>query len=96
MKPNFIDITAKIIAEIRTKTYIDKIDAEAIKEILQDSLNEYYDELQKYYDAGYDAAYDEGHSDGYDGGYDDGYTAGKSILEGDVDSAYVDGYDWLR
>ena len=54
MKSDFMVKTAKIIAEIRTRTYIDKIDEEFIKEILQDALNEYYDE-----------GYDDGYSEGY-------------------------------
>ena len=80
MKPNFMNKTVKIIAEIRTKTCIDDVDAEVLEAILQDSLNEYYDELQKYYDAGYDAAYDEGYSLGYDEGYSEGYDEGRSAV----------------
>ena len=34
MKPNFMDSTAKIIAEVRTRTCIDKIDTEVLADIL--------------------------------------------------------------
>ena len=62
MKSDFMELTAKIIAEIRTteirnKTYIDKIDVEFIKDILQDELKECYDE-------GYALGYSEGRSEG--------------------------------
>ena len=67
MKPNFMDITTKIITEVRTRTCIDKLDTEVIEtevleEILQDALNEYYDD-------GYANGYSEGHSEGYSEGY---------------------------
>ena len=84
MKPDFIDRTAKIIAEVRTRICIDKIDARFIEAILQDALEEGYDE-------GYDVGYSEGYDDGYEGGYDEGSAAGKSSLEVDVDSAYDEG-----
>ena len=71
MKPNFKSRTAKIIAEIRTRACIDDVDAEVIKDILKDELNEYYDELKEYYDALHEC---------YDDGYDDGYAAGKSAV----------------
>ena len=67
MKPNFMDITTKIIAEVRTRTCIDKIDVEVLEvldEILQENLVEYYNE-----------AYTYGHTIGYDDGYDDGKNA---------------------
>ena len=89
----------KIIAEIRTSTSIclDDVDAEALKNILQESLNEHYDELAEYYEeecyiaisSARSKAYDDGHSDGYADGYDVGYDDGRS---GDC----VDGYEWLR
>ena len=81
MKPDFMDITAKIIADIRTSTCIDAADAEVIEKILQDALIEYHSEVFTY-----------GHGIGYDDGHSDGYAAGKSILEGDVDIAYDKGY----
>ena len=64
------DFIAKIMAEIRTKTCIDKIDVEVLEvldEILQENLVEYYNE-----------AYTYGHTIGYDKGYDDGYDDGKN------------------
>ena len=74
--------TAKIITEIRNKTFIDDVDAEVIEAILKDALNEYYDELNEYYEEEYynaissvrSKAYDAGHSDGYDDGYENGYA----------------------
>ena len=45
MKPDFMDMTAKIMAEICARTCIDKSDTKFIEEILQDALNEYCDEL---------------------------------------------------
>ena len=79
MKTVFTDRTANIIAEIRTKTCIDKIDEEVIFEILQA-------EFKNYYNAGYDAGYNElcwesyadGKSNAYDEGYDEGYYQGYS------------------
>ena len=53
--------TAKIIAEMRTRTYIDKFDTKVIEDILNATLKEYYDELNEYYDAGYDDGYAAGH-----------------------------------
>ena len=42
MKPDFMDMTAKIMAEIRARTCIDKSDTKFIEEILQDALEEGY------------------------------------------------------
>ena len=70
MKPNFMDRAEKLMAEIRTISFIDKFDTKFIEDILKDELYVYYAELHRYYD---DA-------------YDEGYAAGKSSLEGDVDS----------
>ena len=64
--PNFKSRTAKIMEEVRTRTYIDKIDTEIIVDILQDALEEYYHN-------DYNDGYYEGRSDGYALGYDDGY-----------------------
>ena len=78
MKPNFSNKLQKIIAEIRTKTCIDEIDAEVIKDILQDTLNEYHRMLDEYYANAIittrNSAYDDGHSDGYADGYESGYA----------------------
>ena len=78
MKPDFMDRTAKIIEEIRTRACIDKIDTEVIEEILKDEFIKYHNELFTY-----------AHNIGYDDGYDDGC---KSCLNEDVDSAYDEGY----
>ena len=84
MTPKFVGKTAKIIAEIRNRTCIDDVDAQIMEEILQDALNEYYMELDGYYEEEYyiaissarSKAYDDGHSDGYADGYADGYDIG--------------------
>ena len=86
MKHDFMDRAAKIIEQVLLRTCIDKIDAEAIEEILQDALNEYHDELNEYYEeecyiaisSARNKAYDDGHSDGYADGYDVGYDDGYS------------------
>ena len=86
--PNFMVSAAKIIAEIRNQTCIEDVDAEAIKAILQNALNEYYDELNEYYEEEYcnaissarNSAYDDGYDDGYDIGYDNGYSDGHSAV----------------
>ena len=101
MKPDFMVRSAKIIAEIRTRTCIDTIDTEVLEEILQYELNEYYyelnecydDKLNECYDEGYDEGYsegkyhgyDEGKYDGYDEGYSDGHYKGKS-----------EGINWIK
>ena len=68
MTPKFMSHIAKIIAEIRTKTYMDAVDAEVIEKILQDELNRAYDD-------GFDDGYDVGYGIGYDVGYDAGHSA---------------------
>ena len=83
--PNFMGKTANIIAEIRTKTCIEDVDAEVIKDILQAALNEHYRMLDEYYAEEYynalntarNRAYDDGFDDGYDVGYDVGYNIAK-------------------
>ena len=82
--PDFMDRTAKIIAEVSAKACVDKIDTEVIEAILQASLNEYCTMVNGYYKEAYytaissarHRAYDAGHSDGYSLGYDDGYSLG--------------------
>ena len=84
MTPDFMGRIAKIVKEVRARTCIDKIDAEVIEEILQDSLNEYCTLLNGYYEEEYyiaissarSKAYDDGHSDGYADGYDVGHEDG--------------------
>ena len=58
MKPDFMSRTAKIIAELRNRTCIED-DAEFIKEILQEELVEYHNEV---FTAGYDVGYDAGYN----------------------------------
>ncbi|NOS39019.1 hypothetical protein, partial [Staphylococcus aureus] len=63
MKHDFMDRTAKIIAEVRTRTCIDKLDTEVLEEILQEELIEYYNEVLTYarsLEEAVDSAYDEG------------------------------------
>ena len=82
VKPDFKAAIANIIAELRTVTCIDDVDAEVIKEILQDELTEQYRMLDGYYEEEYynaisrarNSAYDDGFDDGYDVGYDNGYS----------------------
>ena len=69
--PDFMGSTAKIIAEISTRTSIDDVDVEVLKGILQ----EYYEEELS---SARSKAYDDGHSDGYEYGYDIGYADGRS------------------
>ena len=72
MKSDFMVKTAKIIAEVRTRTCIDKIDTEVMEAILEECYIA-IDQIQH-------RAYDEGHSDGYSLGYDDGYLDGQSAV----------------
>ena len=87
MKPDFKVTIANIIARLHTSTCMD-VDAEVIKELLQDELNaycmmidEYY--MEEYHNALYRArnsAYDAGFDDGYDVGYDNGRSDGHSAV----------------
>ena len=94
MKPDFMGRTARILAELRNRTCIDD-DAEVLKEILQDELKEYYDELNGYYEEkccieisrARNSAYYDGHSDGYSLGYDDGYEEGYEVGHSESHSA---------
>ena len=76
--PDFMGRAANIIAEIRIRACIDKIDTEVIEDILKDELIKYHNEVFTY-----------GHSIGYD----DGYADGKSSLAEAVDSAHEEGYE---
>ena len=79
----FTDRIAKIITEIRTRTCIDGIDAEALFEILQDELSEYHNEVFTY-----------GHTTGYDDGYERGYERGGNAMVGELQhQSWTDGYD---
>ena len=64
---DFLESTANIMAEIRTRACIDDVDAEAIEQILKDEIF-----------SARSIAYDDGHSDGYADGYDIGYDDGRS------------------
>ena len=100
MKPDFMDRTAKIIAEVRTRTCIDKLDTEVLEvleEILQDELIKYHNEVLTYarsLEEAVDSAYDEGHSDGYDDGeamgYNYGYADGREsgLEDGRAEAEY--------
>ena len=72
MKPDYMDRTAKIIAEVRTRTCIDKTDTEVLEDILQYELNAYCRELSDYYHDGYGDGYDEGYALGYSEGHSEG------------------------
>ena len=73
---DFIDRAAKIIAEIRNRTSIDKIDTSVLEDILQDELIKYHNEVFTY---GHSIGYDDGHSDGYYEGYDAGQSDGYAL-----------------
>ena len=57
----------RLIAEIRTLTGINGVNAAALEELLKDALHECYI-------AGYDAGYDAGFNPGYDAGYYVGHS----------------------
>ena len=65
-------IIAKIIADVRARACIDE-DAEIIKEILQESLNAYFEELNDYFEEEYSNAIASVRSKAYDEGYELGY-----------------------
>ena len=78
MKFDFMEITAKVIAEVRTRTCIDDVDAEVLEELLKDELIKYRNEVFTY---------------GHNIGYDDGHAAGhKAGLDDAADNAYDEGY----
>ena len=81
MKSDFMVKTAKIIAEIRTRTCIDGIDAEALFEILQDELIKYRNEVFTY---GHSIGYDNGYIAGNEAGYAAGYKRGVNDTIGEV------------
>ena len=86
MKPDFMAITAKVIAEVRNSTCIDDADVEILEGLLKDELNGYYKRIDDYYEEEYynaissarNSAYDNGYADGYNEGYDEGYDEGRS------------------
>ena len=84
MAPKFMDRAKNIVEEVLLRACIDGVDAEVIEELILNALNEYYDELNEYYEEEYynevsrarNASYDAG----YDDGYDDGYTKSHSAV----------------
>ena len=78
MKPDFKDITAKIIAEVHIRTCIDKIDTEVLEDILQDELFEYHNEVLTY---GRNIGYEDGYEEGYSLGYDEGHSGVKTLIK---------------
>ena len=81
MKPEFMDRIAKIIAEVRTRTYMDKIDTEVLEELLKDELIEYHNEVFTYgHNTGYDDGYSDGYYEGHSNGYEDGYSESHSAV----------------
>lgn len=81
MKPDFMNRDSKIIEEVRTRTCVDKIDTEALFEILQKELIKYRKELLTY---GHSIGYNEGFDDGYAAGYAAGYKRGVNDTIGEV------------
>ena len=72
--PKFERKIEKILAEIRTRTYIDEMAAEVIKAVMQDALDEECRMLNCYY---WEEYYNELYS-ARSSAYDEGYTAGQS------------------
>ena len=81
--PSFMVRNAKIIAEIRTRLFIDGAEAEVIADIFKEQLNEECMILDGYYKKEYfnalnrarSKAYDDGYKVGYEVGYDKGRSA---------------------
>ena len=74
MQPDFMNVIAKIIADVHDRTCIDNVDTEVLEEILQGALKAYDDEQKEYYfDDGYELGYSEGYENGFSDGYSDGY-----------------------
>ena len=78
MPPQFRDRAAKIMVDVRNRTCIDDVDAEVIRKILQDELEEECRMLDCYYWEEYYNELDSARNAGYDDGYDDGYTKSHS------------------
>ena len=69
----------RLIAEIRTITGINAVDAVAIEELLAEEYHNALDSARDIaygagFTAGYDAGYDVGRFEGYNAGYDAGYA----------------------
>ena len=98
MKFDFSVSTAKIIAEVRNRTCIDKIEAEVLEDILNDALIKYHNEVFTY---GHSIGYDDGYVAGDDAGYDAGYTDGRAYgyTEGHSDgfsAGYSEGHSEVK
>ena len=78
--PKFERKIEKILAKIRTRTYIDEMAAEVIKAVIQDELDEECRMLNCYY---WEEYYNELYS-ARSSAYDEGYTAGQSAGLSDV------------
>ena len=96
--PDFIGRIAKIVEEVSARAYVEEIDTEGIKEILQEELKECYAELKEYYEEideycieldGYYAELKE-YYDTLAEYYEDKYY---STINSARNSAYYDGYD---
>ena len=74
MSPKFMDRAENIVEEVLLRTGIDGVDAEVIEELILNALNEYYDELNEYYEEEYYNAISSARNMAYDAGYEDGYN----------------------
>ena len=80
MSPKFMDRAENIVEEVLLRTCIDGVDAEVIEELILNALNEYYDELNEYYEEEYYNAVSSARNKAYDAGYEDGYNDGHSAV----------------
>ena len=73
--PNF----TRLVAEVRARTFIDEVDAEALERIFKEQcrmLDGYYnEEYRNALDIARNSAYESGYSNGYSDGYSDGHSA---------------------
>lgn len=74
MSPKFMDRAENIVEEVLLRTGIDGVDAEVIQELILNALNEYYDELNEYYEEEYCNEVSRARNASYDAGYEDGYN----------------------
>ena len=74
MSPKFMDRAENIVEEVLLRTGIDGGDAEVIQELILNALNEYYDELNEYYEEEYYNEVSRARNASYDAGYEDGYN----------------------
>lgn len=71
---NTTNFAAKIMAQVRTSTCIDTVDADILTGLLQDALHGIAD----YYEEEFSNAIASVRSSAYDAGYSDGYDDGQS------------------